>query len=841
MRTVWRWGLGGIQDFFRTIRVLRAPLLLAVVSFLILSTPAQILELYLMLARDWWRLWPQAVLALASLAGLSLFITYVARELTRTAVDAGEAPAQPGAGATGRTMPIVLGLLPLLGAALGLYLALASATTPSMRQAMATFDTMKSEAKVAAAAKRIEAYFKSMGREPPETLKSEAFTPANLTKGVRRLVPPAILDAKEKTDSLQVAIYLGVALCLACVVLLLVVFVRRKLAPATRLDFLGTKAFHPAVTAGVLITGLALNALFAAQYLNVGRDYGFDFTAIPRALGTLFLVNLSLMFVLFLCAMLTRAHERYKVPLLTLFIVSALVLSWLNLNDNHTVRLMEVPQADLAKRQLKNVSGFGERPIPVLQDAFSAWMAARPPEHTKKFEKQVYPIYIVAAQGGGMYAANMSGLYLARFYDRCPAIRHHLFAVSGVSGGSVGAGFFAALLNEPGSAPLADTCSLLIEPPGDGKGPLEKKMEGLLQTDFLAPVAASFLFPDLLQRFLPVPIEALDRARAFEAGLEQAWASVIGSQVNPLRLPFWQHWRADGPSPMLMLNTTVVETGKQAAIAPIELTPTRDVPHLESFHQALKLSVSLDVPLSTAMSLSARFPLVMPAGVVRTKRRQFRLVDGGYFENSAVDSALAMAEQLLALMKCTDSGCVLESDPGPEEEKRKYRIHLLILTDWDPAAEDFRDAREQDEGLNELLSPVRAMFNSRVARGELSVSRRLSKVGTFHVAMNHRVYKLPLGWQISAQVQGIISAQIGELTRCTIEEQGPQQYWNISNSVFWIEQGVRLLQADSEKHEGTIGSPFANATTNLLAMLFNNHCAMHNSVQYDVDVPVNAK
>jgi len=46
--------------------------------------------------------------------------------------------------------------------------------------------------------------------------------------------------------------------------------------------------------------------------------------------------------------------------------------------------------------------------------------------------------------------------------------------------------------------------------------------EALLRTDFLAPVAASLLCPDLLQRFIPVSIEPFDRARAFEAGLEIA-------------------------------------------------------------------------------------------------------------------------------------------------------------------------------------------------------------------------------------------------------------------------------------------------------------------------------
>jgi hypothetical protein len=263
-----------------------------------------------------------------------------------------------------------------------------------------------------------------------------------------------------------------------------------------------------------------------------------------------------------------------------------------------------------------------------------------------------------------MYAANLSGLYLAHLYDRCPAIRHHPFAVSGVSGGSVGAGYIAALLNEPADPPMQDTCDLYL--PADGKqhakGPLELRMEALLRTDFLAPVAASFLFPDLLQRFIPMPIESFDRARAFEAGLEKAWDLIAKSQGNPLRLPFWRHWRPDGDALMLMLNATVVESGRQVVIAPVELEPaeTEATPDLQSLQTALALRPEDDVPLSTAMSLSARLPVIMPAGLIRTQEGKFRVVDGGYFENSAVESASAIIEQL--------KQAVCASPPSPEDE-----------------------------------------------------------------------------------------------------------------------------------------------------------------------------
>ena len=45
-----------------------------------------------------------------------------------------------------------------------------------------------------------------------------------------------------------------------------------------------------------------------------------------------------------------------------------------------------------------------------------------------------------------MYAAYHPALSLARLTDQCPEFAHHLFGISSVSGGSLGAAVFAELL-----------------------------------------------------------------------------------------------------------------------------------------------------------------------------------------------------------------------------------------------------------------------------------------------------------------------------------------------------------------------------------------------------------
>src|SRR5208337_4918502 len=56
-----------------------------------------------------------------------------------------------------------------------------------------------------------------------------------------------------------------------------------------------------------------------------------------------------------------------------------------------------------------------------------------------------------------------------------------------------------------------------------------------------------------------------------------------------------------------------------------------------------------DMRLSTAALLSARFPIISPAGILRAEGEQAigdRVVDGGYFENSGLTSAMDVAREV---------------------------------------------------------------------------------------------------------------------------------------------------------------------------------------------------
>jgi hypothetical protein len=176
----------------------------------------------------------------------------------------------------------------------------------------------------------------------------------------------------------------------------------------------------------------------------------------------------------------------------------------------------------------------------------------------------------VAAAGGGAYAAYYTAMFLARLQDRCPNFAQHTFAISGVSGGSLGATVFAALAKQMAKNGDYIECNFNV-PPKDG--PFEEKVREIFSADFLSPVLAAALFPDLLQRVLPFPVPSFDRAKALDATLEEAWQQATQpketgkSEVkaeNPLKKTFLDLWTSKNNEeavPALILNATEVANG----------------------------------------------------------------------------------------------------------------------------------------------------------------------------------------------------------------------------------------------------------------------------------------
>ena len=462
--------------------------------------------------------------------------------------------------------------------------------------------------------------------------------------------------------------------------------------------------------------------------LAVAVLLGLVFTFAPiwagRTLGTVpILMFTAATWVLFGTGILYLSR-RARFPLLVLLLAAGVAFSFWN--DNHHVRVAETADT---------------RPKGSIRQSFEAWYR----------DIEGGPIFLVAAEGGGIRAAYWTAIALAEMQDRNPAFARHVFAISGISGGSVGAATFDALLAEQRERGERFPCERL-------RGCAGK----ILGHDFLAPTLAKGIAPDVLQRFLPFPVPLFDRAWALEDSWAEGWDDVFpdAGDRNRFDRPFLSLWEGDATAiPSLVLNGTDVESGKRIITTNLrwrrgELTDSYD----------LYTFLGADLPLKTAAHNSARFTYVSPAGSmvnVKGKTVEGHVVDGGYFENSGTVTALELRRVI--------------AEAFPET---MGRIHVLYLRNSPtsnparvdaPAEEPAKPSRQANRGLNDLLSPVLALLQTRNARGTLAVTTIRNTVGQkqFHqIVLCKRVrtgdapVPLPLGWQLSESARRAIEAQL---------------------------------------------------------------------------------
>jgi hypothetical protein len=246
------------------------------------------------------------------------------------------------------------------------------------------------------------------------------------------------------------------------------------------------------------------------------------------------------------------------------------------------------------------------------------------------------------------------------------------------------------------------------------------------------------LFPDLLQRFIPLPLPGTDRARAFETAWQTEWSLRTGNER--MSQPFERLWGGDplaSPLPALFLNATQVETGLRAVLSPVRLEIAR-VPDLIDGLDALSTSGPATVSLATAAHASARFPYVSPAG--RVPGGHF--VDGGYFENSGAATGLELLSALGG------------RDVQP--------IVIAIVNSLDPPPP------KPDRWVNDLLAPPLTLFRTRDARAvhsESVLERAARQQGgcMVRIPRERGAIEPPLSWVLSASSQSELDGQLARL------------------------------------------------------------------------------
>jgi predicted chitinase len=532
--------------------------------------------------------------------------------------------------------------------------------------------------------------------------------------------------------------------------------------------------------------------------------------SLPQLLGAFGILAAFTLGLTAICIHLSLVTIRTRIPLIPIVLMTVLVISYFDRNDDHLIRTLpvEVASADEAMP-----------PRVLAGDAFLSWLRQRGLEPSKPSGGHPFPVFVVTAQGGGIYAAYNAAVFLSRMQDLCPTFRRHLFAISAVSGGSVGASLFATALDaaskdspQPEMTP-DDPCPLMTrflsnahaDENLDKVGAVEADIDLALSTDFLSPLLAATLFPDFAQSVIPYPLGFLDRARALEyaleSGADQMYLSnpstveagrnspgvAQSSETNLSRKSFQAHWSPAGTIPALLLNAADSGTGKRVIISPFDLEKAQSVSSDVCVLSANKKSE--DFALSTAAFVSARFPWVTPAAttdlfnacLTDKPAKKIRLVDGGYIDNSGVETAL----DLIAEMKSATKAATVGDEPAVDP----YPIYLISLSSGDfPSRRDY--------SLNELMEPIRALLNGREARAAIALNRasiefrivKVKGVGAAELPRFNRTnlqnyfYDLPLGWAMSGKTREIIALDSGRFWDCEPDLNFSQTIKGLSNA-----------------------------------------------------------
>ena len=369
----------------------------------------------------------------------------------------------------------------------------------------------------------------------------------------------------------------------------------------------------------------------------------------------------------------------------------------------------------------------------------AAWLRSRAPLPDSQGP---YPVFIVAAEGGGARAAYWTATLLAGLEERYPGFTRHLYAISGVSGGSVGAAAYVSLVRDlprrgaRGCAPL--------EP--NGLHGLRPCAAYLFRWDLLGPPLAGLLIHDL-----PFGAWRVQRGQALEEAMETAWFASL--ETGSFEAPFRDLWRDDPYGlPSLILNTTSVDTGERHVVSNLS-TQGRlgTAPDVEAV-------VGGSLRLSTAVFLSARFPVISPEAIADVPNRGVRAwVDGGYFNNSG----MAAVAQLL-----TSIEPVLRS----AEFAGKVQPVVLVVSSSPPpdvAAPAKAPGKSSASVGGSLLAPLSVLQRGGQAHNAAYIRHASDVVGDGAVLSDLRPpagsAEVALGWMLSAQSRCALDAHVNEV------------------------------------------------------------------------------
>jgi hypothetical protein len=469
--------------------------------------------------------------------------------------------------------------------------------------------------------------------------------------------------------------------------------------------------------------------------------------------------------------------------------------------------------AATAERSTETARAFQEW-LKGRQDLIEHFANSKDQGNSTGERKSKFPVFVIAAQGGGIYAASAAATFLARMQDICPSFSRHVFAISGVSGGAVGAALFGATVHQ---IPSSDRCVDLSTEQRRHEPRNTDAMRWVLTQDYLSPVLG-LIMPEYAERLLVTPLRdlanaikhsvwspisnainyggrrmlgifpqhGLTRASALEASFACAMAArpqpidpqaigppdktCSGLMITNGMGSYLDHFPYSSHAPALLLNTTFVETGQRVAFSPFGLKDLQDRSLLAfkdlGFNQARQRKINRDT-LAEAAVASARFPGLMPAyqTPAMSDRERWNFVDGGYADNSGAATAAAIVKAISAL------------------DRDDIDIRLIILTDEETEI-DLRTIKGTD--LIDTRAPIEALLNVRSTLAAREVNRAIESTGSQWdydnrgpawkvgvLRLDQTNFSLQLGWTLSRTTNHIVSLFVAKPEYCPQRQRAP--------------------------------------------------------------------
>jgi hypothetical protein len=465
-----------------------------------------------------------------------------------------------------------------------------------------------------------------------------------------------------------------------------------------------------------------------------------------------------------------RAFGMRRIPVFALLVVWLLVpILWglAGKTDYHDVRFMPATERASAFLALDSEAN--------LQLAWERWLGQQPElQEPSVGARRVVPLVLVSAEGGGIKAAVWTSLALDCGLSEQPVGEHcsphegpklrNVFAASGVSGGSLG---LVTYVTKESAAPAME--------------PGEDWVKEILDHDYVSASLAWQMFVELPRAWLQFDVP-MDRAEVLERAWERPWPN------DELSAGFVEQYVGDPSVPTLLLNGYSVTDGCKFVTAPLDGNG-RELSSGNCTHVRPRLGLdaeveradranaflagsralpdllcgdALDVRLSTAALLSARFPYVSPSALFHgcpDPDRRIQVADGGYLEGTGTGTILDLWTHLRPLVDAYNGqegapACIVP-------------VLFQIGTGYGPTPD--RADRRVDEGV----VPVRGILNVpsgvgtwQVNQAEQAMLQELPGTGGqrgiyLRVApVAHPGVQAPLGWSLSDTAYGDLVRQL---------------------------------------------------------------------------------